>query len=74
MGYIERVYDSVVQKNGEQKEFLQAVKEVLDSLRPVIEKNPVYEQHAILERLVEPDRQIIFRDTALAVSAEDLPF
>ena len=61
MGYIERVYDSVVQKNGEQKEFLQAVKEVLDSLRPVIEKNPVYEQHAILERLVEPDRQIIFR-------------
>ena len=61
MGYIERVYDSVVQKNGEQKEFLQAVKEVLDSLRPVIEKNPVYEQHTILERLVEPDRQIIFR-------------
>ena len=51
-------------KNSHEPEFLQAVKEVLDSLRPAIEQNPQYEQAGILERLVEPDRQILFRQGA----------
>lgn len=59
--YIERVYDHVVNKNRSQSEFHQAVKEVLESLRPVIEKKKIFEEHSILERLTEPERQIIFR-------------
>ena len=61
MDYITRVYQMVEAKNPNEPEFLQAVKEVLDSLRPAIEQNPQYEKAGILERLVEPDRQIIFR-------------
>lgn len=61
MDYITRVYQMVEAKNSHEPEFLQAVKEVLDSLRPAIEQNPQYEQAGILERLVEPDRQILFR-------------
>jgi glutamate dehydrogenase (NADP+) len=59
--YIERVYHDVVRKNKGQLEFHQAVKEVLESLTPVFEKNPGYEKQKILERLVEPERQIMFR-------------
>ena len=44
-----------------EEEFLQAVKEVLESLEPVIEANPKYEANGILERIVEPERQIFFR-------------
>ncbi len=61
MTYVERVYEGVKAKNPNEKEFLQAVKEVLDSLAPVFEKKPQYEAAGILERLVEPDRQILFR-------------
>ena len=61
MGYIEKVLESVVAKNPSQPEFIQAVSEVLESLRPIIDSNDIYEKNAILERLVEPDRQIIFR-------------
>ena len=62
MGYVDEVYESVVAKNPAQPEFHQAVKEVLDSLRPVVEANEEkYRKDAILERLVEPDRQIMFR-------------
>ncbi|PWL48349.1 MAG: NADP-specific glutamate dehydrogenase [Clostridiales bacterium] len=61
MDYITRVYQMVEAKNPNEPEFLQAVKEVLDSLRPAIEQNPQYEKAGILERLVEPDRQIIFK-------------
>ena len=59
--YIDRVYHTVVEKNREQREFHQAVKEVLTSLTPVFEKNPGYEKQKILERLVEPERQLMFR-------------
>ncbi len=59
--YIEQVYDHVVNKNRSQPEFHQAVKEVLESLRPVIEKKKIFQEHSILERLVEPERQVIFR-------------
>ncbi len=59
--YVERVYEHVVEKNPSQPEFHQAVQEVLDSLKPVFEKEPKFEQHKILERITEPERIIIFR-------------
>lgn len=62
MSYVDEVYEKVVAKNAAEPEFLQAVKEVLDSLRPVIDANEeLYRKEALLERLVEPDRQIKFR-------------
>ena len=62
MSYVDEVYEKVVAKNAAEPEFLQAVKEVLDSLRPVIDANEeLYRREALLERLVEPDRQIKFR-------------
>ena len=62
MGYLETVIADVEKKYAHQPEFLQTVKEVLESLEPVISKNEEkYKREAILERLVEPDRQIIFR-------------
>ncbi|VGO20253.1 NADP-specific glutamate dehydrogenase [Pontiella sulfatireligans] len=61
MSYVERVWGKVSQRNAGEVEFLQAVREVLDSLEPVMEKNPQYEAAGILERIVEPERQIIFR-------------
>jgi len=61
MSYVERVFEIVKQRNPNEPEFLQAVKEVLDSLAPVFEKKPEYEAAGILERLVEPERQIVFR-------------
>ena len=62
MGYVDEVLAVVQKKNADQPEFLQAVTEVLDSLRPVIEANEeLYRKNAILERITEPDRQIMFR-------------
>ncbi len=51
----------VTAKNPEQKEFLQAVEEVVESVIPVLDKNPEYRVHKILDRLVEPERVIMFR-------------
>ena len=59
--YSERVSEIVKQRNGNEPEFLQAVGEVLDSIRPAIEKHPEFEEAAILERIVEPERVIMFR-------------
>ena len=61
MDYTDRVLQTVIDRNPNEPEFLQAVREVLTSLKPVIEKHPEYEKNAILERIVEPDRLIIFR-------------
>ncbi|MDO5521974.1 MAG: NADP-specific glutamate dehydrogenase, partial [bacterium] len=62
MSYVDEVMALVQQKNADQPEFLQAVKEVLESLRPVIDANEdKYRKDAILERIVEPDRQLMFR-------------
>ena len=62
MSYVDEVYELVVSKNPAQPEFHQAVKEVLESLRVVIEANEeAYKRDALLERLVNPERQIIFR-------------
>jgi glutamate dehydrogenase (NADP+) len=59
--YAKRVYDSVVEKDPEQKVFHQAVEEVLESLGPALEKFMVFEEKAILERIVVPERVIIFK-------------
>ena len=59
--YLNKVYDDVAKRSPGEEEFLQAVKEVLESLEPVIEANPKYEANGILERIVEPERQIFFR-------------
>ncbi len=59
--YLQRVYDGLVERNGEQKEFLQAVYEVLESLEPVVAANPKLEEEGVIERIVEPERTIMFR-------------
>ncbi|MDZ7582400.1 MAG: NADP-specific glutamate dehydrogenase [Deltaproteobacteria bacterium] len=51
----------VVNKDPQEKEFHQAVSEVLESVKPVLDQNPIYRQSRILERLVEPERVIMFR-------------
>ena len=61
MNYIERVLEEVKTKNADQPEFIQAVEEVLESLEPVIAAHPEYEKMAILERLVEPERTLMFK-------------
>ena len=58
---INAVYEQVCKRNAGEPEFLQAVKEVLDSLGPVIDRHPEYVEASILDRIVEPERQIIFR-------------
>ncbi len=59
--YINQVFDIVNRRDPGQPEFQQAVKEVLESLAPVVERNPKYKAGRILERVVEPERTIIFR-------------
>ncbi|MEG0381964.1 MAG: NADP-specific glutamate dehydrogenase [Christensenella sp.] len=61
MSYVQNVLEQVKEKNVGQPEFIQAVSEVLGTLAPVFEKHPEYENAALLERLVEPERVIIFR-------------
>ena len=62
MSYVDEVIERIVQENPAEPEFHQAVKEVLDSLRPMVEENEEkYRRDAILERLVNPERQIKFR-------------
>ena len=61
MTYLQKVLEDLKVKNAEQPEFIQAATEVLTSLEPVIAKHPEYEKAALLERLVEPERTIVFR-------------
>ena len=62
MSYVDEIYARVVRENPSQPEFHQAVREVLDSLRPVIERNEEkYRREALLERITMPERQILFR-------------
>ena len=62
MSYVDEVYERVVAQNQAQPEFHQAVKEVLATLRPVIEENEdEYRREALLERITTPERQILFR-------------
>ncbi len=59
--YVKRVIEETRKKNPTEPEFLQTVEEVLTSIEPVIEKHPEYEEAALLERLVEPERTVEFR-------------
>ena len=58
---VDKVYEQVVARNRGEVEFHQAVREVLDSLTPALEGHPEYTENGLLERLVEPERQIVFR-------------
>ena len=59
--YLKQVYENVVKRDPDQPEFHQTVKEVLESLEPVIEKRPDIVKAGIVERMVEPERTIVFR-------------
>jgi len=59
--YVDQVFETVKKRNPNESEFHQAVKEVFDSLKPVLAKNPQYMKQGILERIVEPERVISFR-------------
>ncbi|MGW5260462.1 NADP-specific glutamate dehydrogenase [Microbispora sp. NPDC004025] len=58
---LEAVYDNVLRRNAGETEFHQAVREVLESIGPVLGKHPEYAEQKIIERIFEPERQIIFR-------------
>ena len=60
-GYLAKVYDEVSRRNTGEPEFLQAVGEVLESLEPVVEKRPDLVEAGVIDRIVEPERQIVFR-------------
>ncbi|UOQ50031.1 NADP-specific glutamate dehydrogenase [Gracilibacillus caseinilyticus] len=59
--YVDELFEKVQQRNPNEAEFHQAVKEVFESLIPVLAKNPEYIEQSVLERMVEPERMIIFR-------------
>ena len=59
--YLKSVLADLERRSGNEPEFLQAVTEVLESLEPVIESDPKYEKNGVIERIVEPERAILFR-------------
>ncbi|MBP7742099.1 MAG: NADP-specific glutamate dehydrogenase [Aliarcobacter sp.] len=61
MSYFEDVFENLKRSSPAQTEFYQAAKEVLYSLQPLLDKYPKYSKHKIIERIVEPERQILFR-------------
>ena len=61
--YLQRVYEQVLARDPEEYEFHQCIREFLESLEDIVEKHPEWEENAILERFVEPDRVITFRVT-----------
>ena len=76
MSYVDEVIGRVVKENPNEPEFHQAVKEVLDSLRPVVDANePEFRRDALLERLVNPERQIssVCRGSMITVRFTSIP-
>jgi glutamate dehydrogenase (NADP+) len=61
MSYVKSVLENVRKRNANEPEFLQAVAEVLESLEPVVKARPIFEKERILDRIVEPERMIVFR-------------
>ncbi|MDO4305469.1 MAG: NADP-specific glutamate dehydrogenase [Eubacteriales bacterium] len=61
MSYVDRIIAATEAKNADQPEFLQTVREVLNSLRPIVDKDEKYEKAGILERIVEPEKTVMFR-------------
>ncbi len=59
--YVNKIYEIVIEKDPEQPEFHQAVKEVLESLVPALERHSIFKKEKILERIVEPERVVMFR-------------
>ena len=61
MPYAERIIEQVKAKNAEQPEFIQAATEILGTLQPALDAHPEFEEAALLERIIEPERIIQFR-------------
>ena len=61
MSYVSEVLSDLIRRNPGEAEFHQAATEVLESLAPVVEKNPAYQKNGILERMVEPNRAVLFQ-------------
>ena len=61
MSYIKDTIETLKQTSPAQSEFYQAVEDVLESIEPLLEERPKYREQAIIERLVEPERQVMFR-------------
>jgi glutamate dehydrogenase (NADP+) len=61
MSYVNELMERVIQRNPNEPEFLQAAREVLESLEPVMERHPEYVDSGLFDRIVEPERQVIFR-------------
>ena len=61
MSYTSQVLEQAIRKNSHEPEFHQAMTEVVPTLQPFIDEHPEYEKTGVLERLVEPERQILFR-------------
>jgi len=61
MSYIQSVLDKAKARNENEPEFIQAIEEMFESIESIIEENPMIEKNGLLERMIEPDRQIIFR-------------
>ena len=59
--YLNRVFEKVQARDKNEPEFLQTVKEVFESIEPVVEAHPEYEAANLLERIVEPERVVSFR-------------
>ncbi|MBQ1279151.1 MAG: NADP-specific glutamate dehydrogenase, partial [Clostridia bacterium] len=59
--YLNKVYADVEKRNGGEPEFLQAVRDVLESLEPVVAADSKFEENGVIERMVEPERMISFR-------------
>ncbi len=61
MSYSEEIIERVKQQNPNEPEFIQAVTEIMNSLKLVVDKDPIYQKEALLERIVEPERVVMFR-------------
>ncbi len=61
MHYVDRVLRELIEKNPQEPEFHQAAREILSGLKPIVDRHPEYENAALLERFVEPERAILFR-------------
>ena len=82
MSYTQKVLDELKARYPEQPEFIQAATEILGTIQPALDAHPEYEEAALLERLVEPERIVMspgsmtrarFRSTAAIVSSSTLP-
>lgn len=61
MSYAERILEELKAKNADQPEFIQTATEILSTLGPALDAHPEYEENALLERFVEPERVVMFR-------------